>query len=120
MKKIIVLIILCISSIQCINNTNTKQEEIKSETSVGTKENLVGGWQSIEVNSVIKDLASYVKTEKKVDSPIKAISKASTQIVSGRNYRFEMTLENGEIWLAQVYVNLKQEKSITDFKKISN
>ncbi len=120
MKQIIVLLILSISLIQCKNNNNTKLEEVKSETNMDTKENLVGGWKSIEVNSVINDLASYVKTEKKVESPIKAISNASTQIVSGRNYRFQIELDNGELWMAQVYVNLKQEKSITEFKQISN
>ena len=81
------------------------------------KRNLVGGWKSIEVTDTVKDLADYVIAENNVTSPLKELSNASTQVVSGKNYKFDMLLENGEEWTAQVYVNIKKENSITTFEQ---
>lgn len=80
---------------------------------------VVGGWKSMEINQKIKDLSDYIIKEYKIESSIKSISNASYQIVSGKNYRFEIALENGEIWKSQVYLNFKNEPSITTFQKIS-
>ena len=81
------------------------------------KQHRVGGWQSIDVNDTVKDLAYFVIADKQITSPVKELSNASTQIVSGKNYKFDMLLENGELWTAKVYVNIQKEKSVTKLEK---
>ena len=88
-----------------------------TEKIVEQKQHRVGGWQSIDVNDTVKDLANFVITDKQITSPLKKLSNASTQIVSGKNYKFDMLLENGELWTAQVYVNIHKEKSVTTLEK---
>lgn len=91
------------------NNTNT-------ENTMKTKQtNLVGGFKSIEVSDEIIALSKFVLSEKKISSPIKEITNCATQVVSGRNYRFDLLLENNERWSTQVYVDLKKNKTITRF-----
>lgn len=117
----IITFILVISMlfIQC-NNKDTNYKENSAEPLMEEKHHkVVGGWKSMEINQKIKDLSDYIIKEYKIESSIKSISNASYQIVSGKNYRFEIALENGEIWKSQVYLNFKNEPSITTFQKIS-
>jgi hypothetical protein len=41
-------------------------------------------------------------------------------VVSGRNYGFELLLENQERWEVVVYENIKKEQLITKFNKLTN
>jgi hypothetical protein len=106
--------------VQC--NETTKKTAIEEKVVVMEQKqrNLVGGWKSIEISDTVKELASYVLAEKNIESPIKALSNASSQVVSGKNYRFQILLENGETWETQVYVNIRKERSITTLKQITN
>ena len=122
-KKIFVLSFLAsiaITFVQC--NETTKKTAIEEKVVVMEQKqrNLVGGWKSIEISDTVKELASYVLAEKNIESPIKALSNASSQVVSGKNYRFQILLENGETWETQVYVNIRKERSITTLKQITN
>ena len=105
---------------QCKQPENTPQSESQPDTMEQKQNNLTGGWKSIEVSETVKELAAYVLAEKQVFSPIKAISNATSQVVSGRNYQFQIHLQNGESWEAQVYVNLQKERSITSFRQIDD
>jgi hypothetical protein len=125
MKKIFIVLLLSISFIQCKQNKETvvtNSEELKTEQieMINQRENLVGGWKAIEVNDKIKELANYVVLEKAVTSAISSISSAKSQVVSGRNYGFELLLENQERWEVVVYENIKKEKQITKFNKLTN
>jgi hypothetical protein len=125
MKKIFIVLLLSISFIQCKQNKETvatNSEELKTEQieMINQRENLVGGWKAIEVNDKIKELANYVVLEKAVTSAISSISSAKSQVVSGRNYGFELLLENQERWEVVVYENIKKEKKITKFNKLTN
>ena len=125
MKKIFIVLVLSISFIQCKQNketVTTNSEELKTEKKEmnNQRENLVGGWKAIEVDDKIKELATYVVNEKEITSPILAISSVKSQIVSGRNFGFELLLENQERWEVVVYENIKKEKQITKFNKLSN
>ncbi len=125
MKKIFIVILLSISFIQCKKNkenVTTNSEELKTEQKemINQRENLVGGWKALEVNDKIKELANYVVNEKQVSSPITEISAAKSQVVSGRNFGFELLLENQERWEVVVYENIKKEKQITKFNKLTN
>jgi hypothetical protein len=118
-KKIITL--SCIACalllfVQCKEDAKITPSE-NTEKVMEQKRNLVGGWKSIEVTDTVKNLAEYVIAENNVTSPLKELSNASTQVVSGKNYKFDMLLENGEEWTAQVYVNIKKENSITTFEQ---
>jgi hypothetical protein len=122
-KKIFVVSFLAsiaITFVQC--NETTKKTTIEEKVVVMEQKqrNLVGGWKSIEITDTVKELASYVLAEKNIESPIKELSNAASQVVSGKNYRFQMLLENGETWETQVYVNINKERSITTLKKITN
>lgn len=122
-KKVFVLSFLAsiaITFVQC--NETTKKTAIEEKVVVMEQKqrNLVGGWKSIEISDTVKELASYVLAEKNIESPIKELSNAASQVVSGKNYRFQMLLENGETWETQVYVNISKERSITTLKKITN
>jgi hypothetical protein len=118
-KKIITLsYIACtlLLFVQCKEDAKITPSE-NTEKVMEQKRNLVGGWKSIEVTDTVKNLAEYVIAENNVTSPLKELSNASTQVVSGKNYKFDMLLENGEEWTAQVYVNIKKENSITTFEQ---
>jgi uncharacterized protein related to proFAR isomerase len=122
-KKIFVVSFLAsiaITFVQC--NETTKKTTIEEKVVVMEQKqrNLVGGWKSIEITDTVKELASYVVTQENIESPIKELSNAASQVVSGKNYRFQMLLENGETWETQVYVNINKERSITSLKKITN
>ena len=105
--------------VQCKEDQKVTPAENTENTEkiVEQKQHRVGGWQSIDVNDTVKDLANFVITDKQITSPLKKLSNASTQIVSGKNYKFDMLLENGELWTAQVYVNIHKEKSVTTLEK---
>jgi hypothetical protein len=125
MKKIFIVLLLSISFIQCKQNketVTTNSEELKTEQKemINQRENLVGGWKAIKVDDKIKELANYVVLEKAVTSAISSISSAKSQVVSGRNYGFELLLENQERWEVVVYENIKKEKKITKFNKLTN
>jgi hypothetical protein len=122
-KKIFVVSFLAsiaITFVQC--NETTKKTTIEEKVVVMEQKqrNLVGGWKSIEITDTVKELASYVVTQENIESPIKELSNAASQVVSGQNFRFQMLLENGETWETQVYVNINKERSITSLKKITN
>ena len=125
MKKIFIVLLLSISFIQCKKNkesvkTNSGDLKTEQKEMINKRENLVGGWKVIEVDNKIKELASYVVSEKEITSPISVISSAKSQVVSGRNYGFELLLENQERWEVVVYENIKKEQLITKFNKLTN
>ena len=78
--------------------------------------NRVGGFKSIEVSDEIIALSTFVLSEKNIISPVKEITNCATQVVSGRNYRFDILLENNESWSTQVYIDLQKNKTITRFE----
>ena len=122
-KKVIsvyFLVSTLMSFVQCKETIKNTSIEEKSEVMEQGQRNLVGGWKSIEITDTIEELANYVITLKNIESPIKELSNAASQIVSGKNYRFRMLLENGETWETQVYVNIRKERSITTFKQVPN
>ena len=125
MRNIFIVLLLSISFIQCKQNketvtTNSEKLNTKAKEMINQRENLVGGWKVIEVDNKIKELASYVVSEKEITSPISVISSAKSQVVSGRNYGFELLLENQERWEVVVYENIKKEKQITKLNKLTN
>jgi len=94
------------------NSTNPSNTE---NTMKNKQTNIVGGFKSIEVSDEIIALSKFVLSEKNITSPIKEITNCATQVVSGKNYRFDLLLENNERWSAQVYIDLKKNKTITRF-----
>ena len=118
MKKTGIILLLFILIISCKENKESESTTTDKSTVIKEKRNLVGGWSAIEVSENVQDLAKYVLSENNIDSPINAITNAASQVVSGKNYRFNMSLNNGENYLVQVYVNIQDEKLITNFKKI--
>ncbi|MDC3387995.1 hypothetical protein OAX11_00610 [Flavobacteriaceae bacterium] len=125
MRNIFIVLLLSISFIQCKQNketvtTNSEKLNTKTKEMINQRENLVGGWKVIEIDDKIKELANYVVSEKEITSPISAISSAKSQVVSGRNFGFELLLDNQERWEVVVYENIKKEKQITKFNKLTN
>jgi len=92
------------------NNTKTENTMKTNQT------NRVGGFKSIEVSDEIIALSTFVLSEKKITSSVKEITNCATQVVSGRNYRFDILLENNESWSTQVYIDLQKNKTITRFE----
>ena len=119
--KVIALFFMAISLIvfrQCREKIQIVPTENKEITMEKDQMNLVGGWKSIEVTDTVKELADYVIIAYNIKTPINIILNAESQVVSGKNYRFIMSLENGDNYMAQVYVTIKGTKEITNFKKI--
>ena len=119
--KVITLFFIAISLIvfrQCREKIQIVPTENKEITMEKDQMNLVGGWKSIEVTDTVKELADYVIIAYNIKTPINIILNAESQVVSGKNYRFIMSLENGDNYMAQVYVTIKGTKEITNFKKI--
>jgi len=120
MKKVVAILLVSILFVQCKKSEESVKQEIKESKVVQEKQHLVGGWQAIAVNDKIKALAAYVVAQKEISSPVSGIESAKEQIVSGKNYGFELTLENNEKWEVVVYENLQKEKEITKFNLLSN
>ena len=125
MKPNIIVLFSCLIFFQCKDTQNIKTSDIDSKNSSVEKENVttqanqvVGGFSPMEVTPLITELASYVLSEKNITSPIKEITNLSSQVVSGKNYKFDMLLEDGKKYMTKVYVNLKGEKEITEFKLV--
>lgn len=119
--KVIALFFITISLIVFRQYTEKIQivpTENKETTIEKNQMNLVGGWKWIEVTDTVKELADYVIIAYNIKTPINRILNAESQVVSGKNYRFIMSLENGDNYMAQVYVTIKGTKEITNFKKI--
>ena len=119
--KVITLFFIAISLIvlrQCREKIQIVPTENKEITMEKDQMNLVGGWKSIEVTDTVKELADYVIIAYNIKTTINIILNAESQVVSGKNYRFIMSLENGDNYMAQVYVTIKGTKEITNFKKI--
>ena len=119
-KKVIALglFVFSLMYVQCKKDSKITTEYPNNKV-VEKKQNLVGSWSAIEVSDDIRNLAQYVIIEKNIKSSINIITKASTQIVSGKNYRFDISLNDGNKYMAQVYVDIKGNKKITTFKKIN-
>lgn len=119
--KVIALFFITISLIVFRQYTEKIQivpTENKETTIEKNQMNLVGGWKSIEVTDTVKELADYVIIAYNIKTPINRILNAESQVVSGKNYRFIMSLENGDNYMAQLYETIKGAKEITNFKKI--
>ena len=115
-KLLFTCLLLVFTIISCNNKSKKENNEQKMEIK---KDNIVGGWTKMEVNDKVKEIADYVISSKQVESKVTKITDASSQVVSGRNYRFKLHLENGDIWNIKVYENLKKEKQITLFEKVN-
>ena len=116
-KLIFAFLMFLVISIGC--DTKGKSEQDKKEQKMEVKkENIVGGWTKMEVNDKVKEIADYVISSKQIESKVIKITDASSQVVSGRNFSFKLHLENGEIWDAKVYENIKKEKKVTFFDKV--
>ncbi len=109
-----VLMTLIIGCDKKITVDEKKQTVMEEKT-----KSLVGGWKTSEVNDKIKEIANFVVTDKTIKSKVLKISDASVQVVSGRNFSFKLHLENGEVWNAKVYENIKKEKKVTLFEKLN-
>lgn len=125
MKSNLVILILCLLFIQCKDTDKASSSKIENNNTATEKENVtnkanqvVGGFSATEITPLIKELASYVLNENNITSPLKEITNASSQIVSGKNYKFDMVLEDGKKYRTKVYVNLQNEKEILDFDLI--
>ena len=125
MKSNLVILILCLLFIQCKDTDQASSSKIENNNTATEKENVtnkanqvVGGFRATEITPLIKELASYVLNENNITSPLKEITNASSQIVSGKNYKFDMVLEDGKKYRTKVYVNLQNEKEILDFDLI--
>ena len=123
MKTNLIVLLLCLVFIQCKDAQNTNTPDIDTENIPVEQENmtdkakqLVGGFSAMEITPLINELASYVLSENNISSPIKEITNISSQVVSGKNYKFDMLLEDGKKYMTKVYVNLKGEKEITEFE----
>lgn len=117
MKNTLTLFILALSLVSCKQQTTTTDSTMQKDT-VSKEVNLVGGWSTADVTPVIKELAAFVLSEKNISSPVQEISNVSSQVVSGKNYKFDMALEDGSQYKTQIYVNLQGEKEITNFEKL--
>ena len=125
MKIKLILHLLSLLFIQCKDADQANSTEIENDNTAAEKENVttqanqvVGGFSPMEVTPLITELASYVLSENNITSPLKEIKNASSQIVSGKNYKFDMVLEDGKKYRTKVYVNLQNEKEILDFDLI--
>ncbi len=123
--KINVIALLCVLFMQCKDTNQTTTSTVENKNTLTEKENvtnkttqLVGGFSTMEVTPLIKELASFVLSKNNLESPLKEITNASSQIVSGKNYKFDMELEDGKKYTTKVYVNLKNEREILDFELI--
>jgi hypothetical protein len=106
------------SLIQCKQNKASETTKTEEVNMTERKQNLVGGWKTIEVTDKIKSLADFVVEEKAIKSPIVNIISAKEQVVSGKNYAFQLLLENKELWEVVVYENIMKDKKITKFNRV--
>ena len=110
---------LCLISLTLMHCKNPKQDQnLSQQEETEQPRDIVGGWKSVEVNEQIESLAEYALTEKEFDQPIKSISSAKQQVVSGMNYGFDLELMNGDVYQVVIYVDLQGNKQVSKWAKL--
>ncbi|EGA64224.1 hypothetical protein VIBR0546_02785 [Vibrio brasiliensis LMG 20546] len=71
-----------------------------------------GGWSVSEITPDSQRAIDTVMSQMNTASPLKQVNEVRTQVVNGVNYAIEFTLENGEVWHAVVYRNLRNDYMI--------
>ena len=76
-----------------------------------------GGWHVAEMTPAVEQAVQTLMDRMNNASPLKQVNQVRTQIVNGTNYAIEIELENGEIWHAMVYRNLRNDYMIDSVAK---
>lgn len=111
------LCLVALTLTQC-KNPNPEPLPAQIEEVEQTRE-LVGGWKNMEVTEQVTALAAFALSEQNIDQPLAVIRNAREQIVSGKNYGFEIELENGKRFDVVIYVDLQKNKQLTKFQEIT-
>lgn len=108
MKRLItVSIIAAVSLIGCAKNSTASTDTPSKRSAYCQDRNLAGGWQASKMTPEVQKAVDTMLQQMNNSSPLKTIDEIRTQVVSGMNYAFEFTLENGEVWHGVVYRNIR-------------
>ena len=107
MKKILLVLLLCLCVVGCGKKAEKKEEK--------KEENLSGGWEiatEFETYLPIKDAEIFYKATKDESEQVLPIALLGKQVVSGTNYMFLVQKDN-EYYVYVIYENLENKLSIT-------
>ena len=76
-----------------------------------------GGWQVAEMTPAVEQAVQTLMDRMNNASPLKQVNQVRTQIVNGTNFAIEIELQNGEVWHAMVYRNLRNDYMIDSVAK---
>ncbi|WP_040896153.1 cystatin domain-containing protein [Vibrio brasiliensis] len=95
----------------CSQNTNSEQSS-RPVSAMCQSKPMPGGWSVSEITPDSQRAIDTVMSQMNTASPLKQVNEVRTQVVNGVNYAIEFTLENGEVWHAVVYRNLRNDYMI--------
>lgn len=113
MKKIIVVAAL---STLAITGCAAQQPD-KPVSPMCQSKAMPGGWQVAEMTPEVDQAVKTLMDRMNTSSALKSVNEVRTQVVNGTNYAIEIELENGEIWHAIVYRNIRNDYMIDSVAK---
>ena len=98
MKKALILVFGIFILTACDKKPETVSEEKEVE--------MVGAWSEVPVENDVKEALDFVIGEIGEGSSLAEVKEAKKQVVKGFNYKFKLSLDNGQIWNVIVYRDL--------------
>ncbi|MCY9804615.1 cystatin domain-containing protein [Vibrio scophthalmi] len=114
MKKLMAVAALATLSLAgCATHSEPKQ----ATSPICQNKMLAGGWQVAEMTPEVEKAVATLMDRMNTASPLKQVNEVRSQVVNGTNYAIEIELENGEVWHAIVYRNIRGDYMIDSVAK---
>jgi len=111
MKKAWLVSIAAVISLAGCSQTPQSQDS-KPLDPMCRSEGLAGGWSVSELTPEAQQAVDTLMSQMNTASKLKEVNEIRTQVVNGTNYAIEFTLDNGQVWHAIVYRNLRNDYMI--------
>lgn len=112
MKKVIFTSILTLTALMGCSQSSVSESKAQPVNAMCQSEPMPGGWSVSQITPDVQQAIDTVMAQMNTASPLKEVNEVRTQVVNGINYAIEFTLENGEVWHAVVYKNLRNDYMI--------
>lgn len=112
MNKVIFTSVLALTALFGCSQNSKNEQPTRPVTAMCQSKSMPGGWSVSQITPEAQQAIDTVMAQMNTASPLKEVNEVRTQVVNGVNYAIEFTLENGEVWHAVVYRNLRNDYMI--------
>lgn len=109
-KKILVVAIASASVMAC----SSEPSAVLKKDNCVVERAVPGGWQSGEVNEMVKGAVKAALQDIAGDHNVDDIISVHQQVVAGMNYDIDFRLDNGDVWNAKVFRSLDGTYNVKD------